>query len=99
MKTEIWHKRRNLLIKTQPSPKTKKQKKNWFRETFDNHSESESEDQPNGSDEDQEPIAQIADEDASVDAELHVTFYKEKQKYWTATIILAHLMHPTFSLP
>ena len=42
--------------------------------------ENDSEDQPNGSDQDQEPIAQIADEDASVDAELHVTSYKEAKE-------------------
>ena len=62
-------------------PKDKSNTKNlWIRSIFGSYSESEngSEDQPNGSDQDQEPIAEIADEDASVDAELHVTSYKEE---------------------
>ena len=62
---------------TIPNDKTSKEQ-TWVSEIFGNYSDSENQNQPNGSDQDQEPIAQIADEDASVDAELHVTSYKEE---------------------
>ena len=60
----------------------KSPKVQYFKSIFGSYSELENDtkDQPIGSDQDQEPIAQIADEDASVDAELHVTSYKEEKE-------------------